>query len=121
MVPTLCCFSVQCSQIHYGPLNRIVFWDVLLVDLYELMLRRVLLVSVRAYPTSCSVRLSLKSRVLTAVQSCCISLSGRVSSPGGKGSSSLPKPSPELQSAGSRLVGRLGSLEERESNKEISC
>lgn len=67
------------------------------------------------YPTSCSVRLSLKSRVLTAVQSCCINLSGRVSSPAGKGSSSLPKPSPELQSAGSRVVGRLGSLEKWQS------
>lgn len=65
--------------------------------------------------TSCRVRLSLKSRVLTAVQSCCISRSGMVSSPEGKDSSSLPKPSPQLQSAGSRLVGRLGSLEERQS------
>jgi len=80
-------------------------------------------VSVCACLTSCSVRLSLKSRVLTALQSCCISRRGRVSSPGGKGSSSLPKASPELQSAGSRLVGRLGSLEEREGegreNKEM--
>lgn len=64
--------------------------------------------------TSCSVRLSRNSRVLTAVQSCCISRRGMASSPGGKGSSSLPGLSPKLQSAGSRLVGRLGSLEEKE-------
>lgn len=67
--------------------------------------------------TSCSVRLSLSSRVLTAVQSCCISLSGTASIPGGKDSSSLPKPSPELQSAGSRLVGRPGSLEKWQSER----
>lgn len=64
------------------------------------------------YLTSCSVRLSLRSRVLTAVHSCCMSLSGRVSSPRGKGSSSFPMPNPALHSAGSRLVGRQGSLEE---------
>lgn len=64
------------------------------------------------YLTSCSVRLSLRSRVLTAVHSCCMSLSGRVSSPRGKGSSSFPMPNPALHSAGSRLVGWQGSLEE---------
>ncbi|TNN55918.1 hypothetical protein EYF80_033854 [Liparis tanakae] len=77
----------------------------------------------RCMPGYCSIRPAKTSSVLTAVQSCCISRSGRVSSPGGKGSSSLPKASPELQSAGSRLVGRLGSLEEREGegrgNKEM--
>lgn len=66
-------------------------------------------------PTSCSVRLSLKSRVLTAVQSCCISLSGRASSPGSKDSSSFPTPIAKPQSVGSRLVRWLGSLEEEQS------
>lgn len=69
--------------------------------------------------TSCRVRRSLNSRVLTAVQSCCISLSGTASNPGGKGSSSLPGLSPQLQSAGSKLVGRLGSLEEEEEWKKV--
>lgn len=73
------------------------------------------------YLTSCSVRLSLRSRVLTAVHSCCMSLSGRVSTPRGKGSSSFPMPNPALHSAGSRLVGRQGSLEKgRDEQKENS-
>ena len=43
-----------------------------------------------------------------------MSLRGRASRPGTRDSSSLPRPSPRLQSAGSTEVGRHGSLEDQE-------